>query len=65
MILMTLEEVIKNGMTHSFFLIYQLCPNILDDDFVKTISVFKGISNIVNWIESDVSAEILDIMINK
>jgi len=63
MILDTLEDVIRNGLTHSFFLIYQLCPNILDDGFCSAKYGMPSNTSIANWIRSDISIDILELMI--
>jgi hypothetical protein len=64
-ILNTLKDVIKNGLSNSFFLIYQICPNILDDDYLRTIYKTKSNdcnTNVIHWIETDESLEILQLI---
>ena len=63
MILNTLEDVVKSGLSHSFFLIHQICPQILDDGFLESIHYPNPTKNIIHWIRSDNSIEVLQLML--
>ena len=70
-IIRTLEDVVNSGLSHSFFLIHQLCPQILNDDFLSRrnndrnveSNAPKPVRNIIHWIRSDTSIEVLQLML--
>jgi hypothetical protein len=59
----TLEEVVKSGLSHSFFLIHQICPQILDDNFLESMHHPNPVKNIIHWAKSDDSLEVLQLML--
>lgn len=55
-ILMNLDDIIKKGLTRAFYIILKLCPNILQTDFYDS-------GNILHIIDSDISIDILEIIL--
>jgi DNA-binding ferritin-like protein len=55
-ILINLDDIIKKGLTRSFYIILKLCPDILQSNFYKD-------GNILHIINSDISCDILEIIL--
>ena len=55
-ILTNLDDIVKKGLTRSFYIILKLCPDILQSDFYED-------GNILHIINSDISIDILEIVL--
>lgn len=55
-ILENLNNIIKKGLTRSFYIILKLCPDILQNDFYDN-------GNILHIIDTDISIDILEIIL--
>lgn len=55
-ILLNLDNIVKKGLTRSFYIILKLCSDILQTDFYKD-------GNILHIIDSDISIDILEIIL--
>ena len=62
-ILEILNDVIIRGISKSFYIILKICPFIINDDYKFKINGVSG--TLLHAIKSDISIEILDIIIKK
>lgn len=62
-VLSVLREIVTLGLTSSFYLIRQLCPHILSDDYLSCVGEDAHFGSIVHWVRTDDSDEVLQLMI--